>query len=110
VPVPPGLPLNSTSGMLENSRSCGSGRRLYGFSGYSSNVAAQFILVFDSLGAPADEAIPVMVIPVAAAAVFSAYFGSVGRWFLNGIYLCNSTTPEDLSLGAADTWFDVQYA
>jgi hypothetical protein len=110
LPLPAEQPNNSSSDVYENSRSCGGGgSRLFGFSGYSSNVAAQFILVFDTNRLPADGAHPVMVIPVAAASVFSAYFGSIGRWFSRGIVLCNSTTGPTKTIGVADTWFDVQY-
>jgi hypothetical protein len=47
---------------------------------------------------------------VAAASPAGVYFGSVGRWFNHGIVIANSTTQGTLTLGAADTIFDVQYA
>jgi hypothetical protein len=82
--------------------------RLFGFSGYNSG-AAQFVLMFDADKLPADTAVPDMVIPVAATSLFSAYFGSVGRWCYQGIVLCNSSTGPTKTIGAADCWFDVQY-
>ena len=33
----------------------------------------------------------------------------LGRAFQAGIVVCNSTTAVTLTIGAADTWFDVQY-
>lgn len=110
LPLPDDYPLNSTSPGYEKSRSCGGGgSRLFGFAGYSSNVAAQFILVFDANILPANGVAPVVIVPAAAASVFSAYYGTAGRWFRHGIIIATSTTGPTLTLGAADTFFDVQF-
>lgn len=106
---PIGLPLSSSSPALEASRIAKSGAgTLYGFSGFN-NGATQFILVFDSVGLPADGAVPVFVLSAGAAANFSAYWGSVGRAFHQGIVLCNSSTAATKTIGTATCWFDVQY-
>jgi hypothetical protein len=115
--TPPGVhlpvgyqePTNATTNAYAKSILVSSSEsRLFGFSGYNSG-AAQFVLVFDATALPADGAAPDMVIPVAATSLFSAYFGSVGRWMYQGIVLCNSSTGPTLTIGAADCWFDVQY-
>ena len=105
-----GFPLSATSVALVNSLVVKSGAgRLFGFSGDSNKASAQFIQVFDAASLPADTAVPVIVIRVAATTTFSAYFGSIGRWFTRGIVICNSSTEATKTIGSADTWFDVQY-
>lgn len=109
---PIGLPLNSTSIKLENSRIVKQGAgTLYGITGVSNNVAAQFVLGFDLGGViPSNGAIPSIVIATTAGpSNFFADYGTIGRAFARGIILCNSTTLAALTLGAADTWFDAQY-
>jgi hypothetical protein len=109
--LPPGLPLSSFSPGYENSRAVFAGQgRLYGFAGYSSNGAGQYILCFDIDRAPKAGDIPALPpISLTAAANFFVYFGSSGRWFQRGCWLANSTTATSLTAGAADTWFDAQY-
>jgi hypothetical protein len=109
-PPPYRVPANATSPALTNSIIAATGAaRMYGFTATSTNVAAQFILVFDRLKVPSNGAVPVFAVNVAAAAPISAFYGEVGRTFDNGIVLCNSTTQGSLTIGAADTIFDVQY-
>ena len=109
-PPPYRVPANATSPKLANSIIAASGvARLYGFTATSTNVAAQFILVFDANAVPANGAVPLFTVNVAAASPASVYFGSVGRSFDHGIVVCNSTTQGTLTIGAADTLFDVQY-
>ena len=105
------LPANATSPVLASSIIAKGGEgRLYGFTATSTNVAAQFILVFDRGSVPSNGAIPLFAFNVAAASPAAGYWGSVGRWFDRGIVLANSTTQGTLTIGAADTLFDVQYA
>jgi hypothetical protein len=107
---PDGLPRNSTTQALAASLVAATGRRrLFGFQGFNSNVAAQFVLVFDSDTLPADGTVARVVIKAAATDNFSAYFGSAGRWFERGIVLCNSSTEPTKTIGAADCFFDVQF-
>ncbi len=87
----------------------GGALRLYGFTVTSTNVAAQFVLVFDSRTVPGAGAVPLFSVNVAAAAPAGVYFGSVGRSFDYGICIVNSTTQDTLTIGAADCLFDVQY-
>jgi hypothetical protein len=82
---------------------------LFGFSGYNSKASAQFILVFDSGDVPSASDVAVIVLTVPTVSNFSAYWGSAGRWFSRGIFICNSSTEPSLTAGSADCFFDVQY-
>lgn len=105
-----GWPLNSTSLALENSRVIKSGAgTLYGIGGMSNKASSQFVQVFDATTVPADGAIPVLVFPVGATSAISLFFGDVGRFFQQGIVVCNSSTAATKTIGAADCWFDCQY-
>ena len=104
------LPLNSTSIVYENHRVVKSGSGfLIGLTGYSSNAAAQFVLIFDAATVPADGAVPVVVIDVAATSNFSLSYTPLGRVFQRGIVVCNSSTGPTKTIGSADTWIDAQY-
>lgn len=106
----PGLPLNSHSAVYENARRVKSGAGvLFGFTAYSSNVAAQFIQIHDSQTLPANAAVPVWVANIALASVLAVSFIFPGRYFERGIWLVNSTTGPTLTIGAADTFFDSQF-
>jgi hypothetical protein len=83
--------------------------RLYGFTVTSTNVAAQFIQVYDLGAVPANGVRPRYTLNVPAGATVGAYYGSVGRWMDQGIVIVNSTTQGTLTIGAADCLFDVQY-
>jgi hypothetical protein len=103
-------PRNANEQALRASIVAVTGRaRCIGFQGLSTNGAAQFVQVFDDDAVPANGTVPLISIPVAANALFSAYFGSRGRRFDRGIVLANSTTAASLTAGAADCLFDVQF-
>lgn len=104
-----GFPDSTASQVLSASITIPGPRRLFGFQGFSTNVAAQFILAFDDDAVPGNGAVPLFVVPVAATSNFSGYFGSVGRWFDRGIVLATSSTAATLTAGSADCLFDVQY-
>lgn len=82
---------------------------LFGFTVTSTNVAAQFIQVFDLAALPANGVVPLLTFNVAAANFVSASWIPYPRAFRNGLVLCNSTTQGTKTLGAADCIFDVQY-
>lgn len=110
LPLPAGYPKNATSPALAKSIVAKSGcSKLFGFTATSTNVAAQFIQVFDATAVPANGTVPLLTVNVAAASSAGAYFGAIGRSFDRGIVLANSTTQGTLTLGAADTIFDVQF-
>ena len=105
-----GLPLNSTSQALENSRRVKAGAgTLLSITGFNNKAAAQFIQVFDASDVPADGAIPVIVLTVATVANFSLIYSVAGRAFRTGIVVCNSSTLVTKTIALADCWFDVQY-
>lgn len=105
-----GLPLNSSSGALEQFHVIKAGPgSLYGISVYSNKAAAQFIQLFDALGAPASGAVPVAVYTVSATSNLGLYWGSVGRWFDRGIVIANSSTAATQTAGSGDCYFDAQY-
>jgi hypothetical protein len=108
----PGWPLNSSSNALENSRTIKSGAGiLYGFQVLNTLAAAQFIQLFDSQALPADGAVPVCVFTVPTnPANLSVFWGvGAGRFFQQGIVMCNSTTAATKTIGAANCFFDAQY-
>lgn len=82
---------------------------LLGISGYSSCASAQWIHVYDSVGSPAEGAIPKLILTVATIANFSHFRTFPGRLFEKGIYVGNSSTGPTKTVGAADTWFQVSY-
>lgn len=103
-------PYNANPGALARSIVVAAGAAtLYGFTVYSSNAGSQFILVFDAAAIPADGAVPLYALPVAATNFVSVFYGDVGRTFIQGIVLCNSSTATTKTVGAADCFFDVQW-
>lgn len=106
-----GIPASTHSNVYESSRVIKSGPGLlFGFSVYSSNVAAQFIQLHDSATLPADTAIPVAVFTIATIANLGVSYIFPGRFFSRGIVICNSTTGPTKTIGAADCFFDAQFA
>ena len=83
--------------------------KLFGLTGYNSKGTTQFIQLFDAKSLPADGAVPQVIFSVSAVSNFSLDYSAVGRPFLTGIVICNSSTGPTKTLGSADTWFDVQY-
>ena len=81
---------------------------LFGFTATSTNVAAQFIQLFDATAVPSNGAVPLLTLNVAAANVATVAW-IPGRGHTEGIVLANSTTQGTLTIGAADTIFDVQF-
>ena len=83
---------------------------VYYVTGYNSGVSAKFIQIHDASALPADGAVPAVLLSVAGSSNFSLYFGTFGRYFSNGIVVCNSSTGPTKTIGAADCWIDVGYA
>ncbi len=80
---------------------------LLGFTAYNSG-GAQFIQLHDAAAEPANGAVPIIPLPVAASGIMGAFYGSEGRFFKNGLVICNSSTAPTKTSGAADCWFDIQ--
>lgn len=105
-----GAPLSATSLALGQFLVVKSGpATLYGVSVYSNKATAQFIQLFDAQVAPASGAIPVAVYTVGGTSNLGLYWGSVGRWFNQGIVIANSSTAATQTAGSADCFFDAQY-
>lgn len=83
--------------------------KLYGFTVYNSNAAAQFVLLFDAATVPADGSIPACVFTAATVANLGVSWADVGRSFNVGCVLVNSSTGPTLTIGVADCFFDAQY-
>lgn len=106
--IPP--PYNVSSPQYENRRQIAAGRtRLFGVSVFSSNVASQWIQLFDSAVSPANGAVPAWTQTVAGVGNLG-FLWIPGRVFEAGVWICNSTTGPTLTAGAADTFFDCQWA
>ncbi len=73
--------------------------------GYNSKASAQFIQVHDSATLPADTAVPIYTITVAATSNFSLDVPITGIPLVNGITVCNSSTGPTKTIGSADVWF-----
>lgn len=82
---------------------------LLGFSGYNNSLTAQWIQVFDATALPADGAAPVISVKAGAEDNFSWDSGTLAMDFANGIVICNSTTGDVKTLGAADCLFTVMH-
>lgn len=78
-------------------------------SGYNSG-AAQFIQIHDVAALPADGAIPSIVVKSNATDNFEYYCSKNGLGFTYGIVICNSSTYATKTIGAADCFFQVEYA
>ena len=109
LPLPDLEPQNYNSPALTNQIVLATPGRLFGFTATSTDAAAQFILVFDEEGLPADGAVPLFALNASATSAAATYFGTAGRWFNRGVVICNSTTQGSKTIGAADTLFDVQF-
>lgn len=80
----------------------------YGCTGYNSLASDQFIQVHDAASLPADGAIPKISFKIRASDNFALDYDTRGRQFTNGIVICNSTTQNTLTIGAANLWIDAQ--
>lgn len=111
-PLPSPVYNNARSNGFANTVIVSSGAcRLFGFSGYNSNAAAQFILGFDLSrnAAPANGSVPDFVTKAPATDVFWMSWAPNWRQQREGLVLCNSSTANTLTIGAADCTFDAQW-
>lgn len=105
-----GLPRNAFTPVLAASELVKAGPgTLYGFTVYSSNAGTQYIQLFDARTLPADGAVPLLNFPVTTKTTLGVDWGTTGRWFERGIFICNSSTDTTKTIGSADCLFDVQY-
>lgn len=102
---------NYTQTILSNHAQIPGEILLYGFTVYSDLASAQFVQLFDDgSSVPANGAVPAMTFPVAAHSNVSHYYGEAGRLCRSGLSLGNSTTEATKTAGAANCFFDIQYA
>jgi hypothetical protein len=73
-----------------------------------SSTAAQFVQVYDANSVPADGAIPLISLAVAATNQIATIWVPP-RGFSNGIVLCNSSTQHTKTIGTATCIFDAQF-
>lgn len=73
---------------------------------HNSKASAQFIQVHDVSSAPADTAVPKEIFYVPAQTTVAL---DVSDSYVNGIYVCNSSTGPTKTIGSADCWFTVRY-
>lgn len=78
---------------------------LYSLTVNNTNAAAQYIQLHDSATTPADTAVPVLVIKAPAADDQIIDLGVYGMAFVNGLYVCNSSTAATKTIGSADCQF-----
>lgn len=83
--------------------------RLLGVTVTNTKASAQFFQLFDASSLPADTAVPIVSVDIAANTAKGIYWGPDGRWMRLGITFCNSSTQGTKTLGSADCLFDVQY-
>jgi hypothetical protein len=83
---------------------------VYGYEVYNSNGSTQYVLMFDASALPADAAVPILAQNAATKTLVGNSWTPQGREFLEGFVLCNSSTDTAKTIGAADCFFDVQYA
>ena len=105
-----GVPTNDYSGRLANQLVVPGHLLVYGFTVSSTNAAAQYVLMFDAQTLPADTAVPILFLNVAAGQSAGVSWTPQGREFLTGFVLCTSSTAATKTINAtADAFFDVQY-
>lgn len=102
-------PLNSTSTSYESNRVIkNSPGVLYAITGYNSG-SNTFIQIHDSTILPTEGATPVVIFNVPSNSSFNYSADKFGRYFSNGIVVCNSSTATTKTIGGNTCWFDIQY-
>jgi hypothetical protein len=108
--IPEDLPHNAFTAAAASSLIAFTGQgRVMGISVSSTLGAGQFVQVFNASTLPADGAVPLISVPIAATASIGLAFTPGGRWFTIGCVVCNSTTQATKTIGAANCLIDVQY-
>ena len=102
-------PLNYTSKQVEAAAVIAGASQLYGFTVFSTNIATQFLWLFDGRAVPANGTTGGMPLVAITASTASPFLWLPPRSFYAGIVLANSSSATTFTAGVADCWFDVQY-
>ena len=81
---------------------------VFGWTITNTNAATRWVQFFDATTVPADTAVPLITIQLTTGAT-SLVTLIRPRLFFKGIVVCNSSTSATKTVGAADSFFDVQY-
>jgi hypothetical protein len=71
----------------------------------NTKASAQFIQLHDAVSAPADTAVPLLCLTIAASSDRVIDLGIYGINFATGVYVCNSSTSATKTIGSADCQF-----
>ena len=82
---------------------------IFSLTGVNTGASDQYIQIHNSATLPADTAVPMIVFAVAAGENFFYDLGDLGRYCLNGIVVCNSSTCATKTIASADCFFNIQY-
>lgn len=78
---------------------------LYTVDVLNTNASAQYIQIHNTASLPADASVPVYVFRIPGATSGTIDFEPKGEHFNTGIVICNSSTADTKTIGAADCWF-----
>ena len=98
----------SSSGLADSLIISSNPSVLYGLTIYNGKAPAQYIQLHDAASLPADASIPIYPpIQIDTGETKGLSFPE-GRIFSTGIVVCNSSTANTKTIGAADCMFDAQ--
>lgn len=78
-------------------------------SGFNAHTSPVWIQLHDAVSLPANDAVPAIIIYVAATANFDFDLSDIGRFCQKGIVVCSSSTGPTKTLSGATVWFNIQY-
>ena len=78
-------------------------------SGFNAHVAAVWVQLHDAAAMPANDAVPAIIIHVAATSAFDFDLSELGRNCQNGISVCSSSKGPTKTLSGDTCWFSIQY-
>ena len=82
---------------------------LHRISGFNAHVAAVFIQLHDAAAMPANNAVPAIIIHVAATSAFDFDLSELGRNCQKGISICSSSAGPTKTLSGNTAWFSIQF-
>lgn len=82
---------------------------VYRISGFNAHTSPVWIQLHNLSAVPSNNAVPVLIIYVAATAAFDFDLSVIGRHCNKGIVVCSSSTGPKLTISGDTAWFSVQY-